>query len=449
MIQNTLYFLIIYLFTTPTLIYYGNIPNAAGWLVDVIAIVFIPVVLIYAAIQKKIYAPLSYLVLILLSLFIVGISFIYNQSSASALILGLRYHFTYLPFLLLPLVYNFTEKEIKKILWLVCVLLIIQAPVAFLQRFVWFPHLNTGDVIRGTLGGSGTLSVMLVSAISILHSFCLAKQITLRAFIILSAFLLFPTLINETKITFIILPIALSISTLLFGDKNYLYKFKQIGIGFLCITIFVFMFIKLYDAIYASQYGSIKTLLQREIQGEGYMYYGDKAANRIEDGFTIGRLDSIMFALENISIDTGTFFIGIGIGNSLFEKKISFLKIENEDIKKYKPEMTTISNVLWELGVSGLIIQLAFLILIFKDALSMRKEKFFFGVFCLCWCSVIGIRLIILFYHNVINRPAYDLIFWLFAGIVISKKYQFKVKAHNQQSHVFELFNKRYGTAKS
>lgn len=445
MVQKAVYFTIIYLFLTPTLIYNGHIPNAAKFIIEMMAVGFIPVILICLAVNKKFYAPLRYLVLLLITFFIVGISFFYNQSSASSLILGLRHHFTYIPFFLLPLVYNFTENQIKKILWLICALLLLQAPISFFQRFIFFTHMGSGDVVRGTVGGSGVLSVLLVSAISILYSLFLAKQIALPRFIMASAIFLFPTLINETKATFIMLPIALTISTLLFGEKNILLKLKKIGTFVIVTFITLSIFSYAYSIFYGNSKSSILNHFQKEIQGKGYLYYGDRALDRAEQGYYTGRMDVIMFAARNISQDIGHFFFGIGIGNTI-PTKISFLKTENTDIQKFKPDMTTISNYLWELGFSGLLIHLAFLAVMFKDAFSMRGQHTFISALSLSLCSIMVVYFITLFYFNVLYMKVYSITFFLLSGIIVSKNYQFMQTGHSypKNSERIQLSNPNF-----
>lgn len=449
MIQKAVYFILIYLLTTPTMLYHGYIPNALGWITEVMAIVFIPVILVCLAVNKKFYAPYHYLVMVSLSLFIVAISFLYNQSEASALILGLRHHFKWLPFFLLPIVYNFTEKDIRKILWLVCAFFIIQAPLSFLQCFVWYVS-RSGDDVRGTLGTSAVLSVMLISGIAIVYSLFLTKHIKLRLFITLAGIFLIPTMLNETKGSFILLPLAIIISTLLFGDKNIFHKFKKIISSCMILGIFLFLFINAYRFIYSDRQGAdVTELYQREMEGGGYLYYGEeKAMVRIGKGLEIGRLDSIMFAIKNISKDPGTFFFGIGVGNAI-PTKLSFLKTGNNEVSMYEPAKTTISNVIWEMGFAGLILYLGLLVIMFKDIFVMRGQRDFVRVFCLGWCSVIGVRLLTLFYINVLYMNAYDQIFWLLSGIVLSKCYQLRTLSTEQQINSGDILYRTHQKVRS
>ena len=421
MVPIAVYFLIIYVFISPILIQYGVLPNVAKWGVDILAGAFLPISLIRWAITKKYYAKRSYLVIISFAFFIAAISFLLNQGSAPALILGLKQHFKYLPFFLLPLFYDFTESEIKKILFLLCFILLLQAPITLVQRFIWYAQLYDGDVVGGTINESGWLSVILVSAIAILYTLLLAKQIELKKFIILSILLFIPTIINETKVTFFLLPLSLAISTVLSRDEKVISKFMKIIIFFFITSIFTIGFIYTYDLIYGRLDKSFLEYIALEKEGKGYIYLGDKKVKeQIQEKARIGRFDSIFIAIKKISNDPGQLFLGIGMGNAL-SPKINFLRLEDNDIQKYWPDITTISNILWEFGLMGIFIHLIFFILMFKDAISMRGQDTFLGAFCLAWCSVISIMFLTYFYLNVFYANPINVTFWLLSGIVISK----------------------------
>ncbi|NNG00355.1 MAG: hypothetical protein HKM93_13295 [Desulfobacteraceae bacterium] len=424
-----IYLYLVYVFTHRMFVEYGFLPDSAKWMVDMFSIALIPTILVKFAIKKRFSARPGYLYIFLMTLVVVAVSAVVNQSSASALILGFRHHFKYLPFFMLPLVHDFSEGEIRKIFMLLCGISLLQFPVTLLQRFVWFSHVTTGDVVGGTVGSSGVISVILVLAITIIYSSFLAKHITRGKMLLLSALMFIPTTINETKATLILLPMSLIITTLLFGDKNILLKFKKIFFYSLVIMVLSASFIYIYDVLYGSKFQrSFIDYIVQEKEGRGYLYYGDeRATERIEEGYRIGRIDSITMAFKNISKDTGRLFFGIGVGNAL-TSKIAFLKTSNEEIQEFFPDMTTIANVLWELGIIGLILQGTLLYFIFSDAFVMRVNKDFIGDLCLGWCSVVCIMIMVLFYLNIFHADALNTTFWLLSGIVVSKSYQFKTK---------------------
>lgn len=425
MILLSIYSVILYIYISPILIQHGILPGSAKHLTDIAAATFVPVILIRVAITKEFYANRGYLIGIVLMLFIAVMGFIYNQTEAGAFIIGIRHHFKFWPFFLLPLVYDFKEKEIRIILYLLLCLLLLQLPVAFYQRFLLFAGIGTGDVVGGTITASGSLSIILVSAVSILFCYFLSGKIRLRTLVLLSCILLAPTAINETKITFVILPMSLAILLMLSGEEKLLRKLKKITTYCIITSVFAVSFIYVYDRIYGTKMSFLETI-RLEQEGRGYLHYGDeKASERIQEGYRIGRFDSIRIAVSSISRDVGNLMIGIGIGNSL-SSKIGFLKGTNTEILKYYPDMTTTSNVLWETGLLGFAVYLFWLFLIFKNSLALRGQDSFVGVFCAAWSSVTCIMFVTFFYRNILYSDALNITFWLLSGLVVSKSYQLK-----------------------
>src|SRR5690606_41540042 len=67
----------------------------------------------------------------------------------------------------------------------------------------------TGDVVTGTTSNSGTLSVLMVSGVTVLTVMYLRRRLALMPLLVLTGFLLVPTMLNETKPTLVMLPIAM------------------------------------------------------------------------------------------------------------------------------------------------------------------------------------------------------------------------------------------------
>lgn len=435
MIQKSVYFLILCLFFNPILSKYGVIPGAAKWVVEIIGISFIPIIFLNFAIGKRFYASRNYVILFIFIIAIVIVSSIYNSSDASALVVGLRHHFKYIPFFFLPIVYDFKEDEIKRILFLLLVVLLFQAPVTLIQRFFIFRNITTGDVVGGTVESSGIVSVLLVATISVCYSLSLAKEMKLRTMLTLSAILFIPTTINETKITSILLPLCLTISTLVSSDEHILAKVKKASIYIVVTIAFTSMFIVMYDRLYGDAHQSFFEYIQKEREGRGYLYYGEtKASERIQANYRIGRFDSMMLAVNTISQDIGKLFFGVGVGNAI-TSKIGFLKTQGSELQKYFSDMTAVSNILWELGLSGVFAYFMFLFLIFKDVLTMKRQGDFMGAFCLSWCSVVVVMALALFYQNVFYVDAINITFWFLSGIVVAKTHRFQ-SCYSQQSPI-------------
>src|SRR6056297_3057268 len=103
---------------------------------------------------------------------------IINETPTGAVVAGLRVYLKYLPFFFLPVVYEFTPRQLRVQMLLLLGLLVCQLPITVLQRFVFFPDYATGDVVRGTLTTGSFLSIILVSAISVLLGLYLKRIIS-------------------------------------------------------------------------------------------------------------------------------------------------------------------------------------------------------------------------------------------------------------------------------
>jgi len=255
-------------------------------------------IFLYLGIKKRFSGGLIYLVIVGFLFLIVVLGSFINNSSASAIILGTRHYFKYLPFFLFPMVYEFEEEKIKKILFLIILLCFFQIPVTLFQRFIQYRHSISGDLVAGTVGGSGVVSLILICGVIVLYGFFLEKYINLSKLLIISFGLLIPTAINETKITFIILPAGLIFSTIIYKEKNFFLKFKRI-FGW---SVFTMVFFVIFIFIYNNYYGIRGNLLDHfaaEVEGRGYLYMGEeRAKKKIESEKRIGRVDAILSPLK-------------------------------------------------------------------------------------------------------------------------------------------------------
>src|SRR5690606_8850613 len=99
-------------------------------------------------------------------------------------------------------------------------LLLVQVPLAVYQRFFSFQNkMHTGDVVTGTVSGSHALSILLISCVSILAVLYLKRRLSLMPLLVATGFLLLPTMLNETKATLVMLPIAM-LAPLFFISKR-------------------------------------------------------------------------------------------------------------------------------------------------------------------------------------------------------------------------------------
>ena len=190
-----------------------SLPARIMYLPDVIVVVVMLIVTVRLVATQRLFAvPLKYMMVFMGFCYVVVSAAAMNDVSPQVSFAGARNYFKYLPLFLIPFAYHFSAEDIRKQFVVVVGLALIQIPVTVRQRFFQFKASDfaSGDVITGTLGGSGLLSIFLVCTIIMIIAYYLGKRISLGRTIVLCLILLVPTTINETKVT----PILLALGTL-------------------------------------------------------------------------------------------------------------------------------------------------------------------------------------------------------------------------------------------
>src|SRR5581483_6060197 len=125
-----------------------------------------------------------------------------NGDGAGPVLSGTRFYLRGMPLFFLPAVARFSEKQVQQQLKLLLFICLFQVPLAILQRWLIFSAGRfSGDDVRGTVGDSGVLSIVLISAVLVLTGLFMQKRIPRIRYLLLCLLLLFPTTINETKAT--------------------------------------------------------------------------------------------------------------------------------------------------------------------------------------------------------------------------------------------------------
>ena len=89
----------------------------------------------------------KYIIVLLIYTLHIFVGWIVNQVSLGVVFSGLRIYFKFLPFFVLPAVYDFSEKEFKSYLIFMLILSFVQCPIALYQRFVSYAGIPSGDPI--------------------------------------------------------------------------------------------------------------------------------------------------------------------------------------------------------------------------------------------------------------------------------------------------------------
>ncbi len=420
------------------------IPRSITWLPEILSILTMLYVLARFGSSKSPLIPQKYKIFVALFLINIVVGVLINTVPPGALISGIRVYLKFLPFFLLPFVFQFNDKQIKTQLYLLLFFLLLQSPLAAYQRLFLHAGSLTGDVVRGTIGSSSVLTIILASSLAILMSFYLAKRIPAIYFLPMAVILFLPMTINETKSSLVFIPVAIFGPLFLANVKGKMKKALPVAvIGVIAMVSFVII----YDAFMRPRWGyGILDFLSMEGRAESYLYKGVDINNPIQK---MGKVDSFILALRVLSDDFIGLFVGLGIGNA----SSSFLSgLDGEYFRQYAHlgvGTTALAQLIWETGVFGALLFYWLIYLVFKDASILRKQNSTMGAFAAGWGVVMIIMAIVIPYLNFIHENVIGYFFWYFSGLVAAKKYQWQLQGKRRTQVIQSVQEKVSNTSNS
>jgi hypothetical protein len=395
------------------------------WSPEIFSGVTLLVVGMRLATDRTILVPQKYIILFSITIVLIIVGVVANTVQSGAIFAGLRRYFRYAPIFLLPIVYQFSDDQFKQQLKFFLVFALLQLPIAAYQRMTLYPIYRSGDVITGTIGGSGLLTIFQVCTIAMLTAFLVKRRIRLVYYVPLVFLLFLPTTINETTVTVFILPLALVIPVFL--AKTGLGKLRLLipmaAFGALVMTVFV----TLYHAQYSRWGGEEGGLGAMLFEGRAleFLYKGSTEDTEVEDGrrrmSAVGRLDSVKMPFLVVQ-DPVRILLGNGIGNASvsFSKKLEGDYAEEAEL--YGADFTGVAALLWEIGLIGLGLSFLFIWMVFKDARALANRDDLVGTVALGWAAVLAILAITMFYTSLIDKTALGYTMWYLCGYIVAKR---------------------------
>lgn len=409
MINYLIYLLISSIFVLDWLFFkHGIGVRIMTWIPEFVSIVVALLIPFKTAVSKKSYLPLKYIFLIFLYLLHLLIGFLLNDVKAFTILAGLRIYTKFIPIFLLPFIFPFTEDGFKKVLIFIFSLSMIQFPVVLWQRFVAYSTSISGDPVGGTLGAStsGALSIFLLIIISFLISFYYKDKISLPFFLLLMGAAFIPITLNETKISFALLPVA-------FIFPAFFLRAKR-GAIFRVMLVILILFVSfialrgIYDHFQTKKWGyGIKTFFLMPGRLE---YYSNNRLDPIKYSFTKA-LDGPKFVV-----------FGRGAGNVSegFTRKLSGKYIQ--EAYTYGVYKVAFTRLMWELGLGGTILFFLFPFFVFLDAVQLCKQEGLTGTLSLGMLSFVVFFVLSSFYLNSVGTNLFMYMFFLLAGYLINWK---------------------------
>lgn len=221
-----------------------------------------------------------------------------NNNEINAILLALRQYKNVFMFIIVACLYKNHVEFVRKVIeWS----LIISLPLSLYQ----FLTSTEADDVVGIFGfgGSGTLSLVII--------FYICTEISIRKLnnekiIDWYLILIIPVFINETKITFILMPFILLILNLYISRIKFNLNFAKLLIGTLLLLIILYGTDLLYTLLYSKSY--FEVFSQENITE--YLFASDSR-------WDLGRFYRISLAYEYLEYNEKIVFsIGCGIGCS-------------------------------------------------------------------------------------------------------------------------------------
>ena len=292
-----------------------------------------------------------------------------------------------------------------------------QFPLVMYQKFVQYAGLRSGDFISGTFSAAPVLTIHLCCVSSVLMGFYLKGKIkAITLFMLLSLFV-FPMMLNETKSTVILFPIALFLP-ILFVKKDW-SKLKPLLITVVLFAFFIGTFNIAYSFFFSKRTGVLDFYLSGEVSE--YLYKKADKDRMLGEESDMGRIDAIIFALTERENDLHTIF-GVGIGNASVSFSNKFEGEYTDEYQRLEGKKTAISHLLWEIGLLGVIVGFPLFYLIFSDAVRVKELDTISGALALGLIGVIGILVVALPYKNIIPHQTTNYLFLYLAGYTASKR---------------------------
>lgn len=404
----------------------GLLSRHLTWIPELITIITIFIVsgLFMLEGVKKIPPKIWFFLFLFLSNLVIGV--VVNNLSVGPLIAGFRSYLKFIPLFILPFVYHFSNEQISKQLKLLLFFFIIQFPISLYQRVVESKGISSGDYIKGTLGSSGQLTVILTCAIAVLICFYLAKKIKISSFVTIFIILFTPMTINESKSTILLLPIALGTPLLFYSNT---LKLKQLIPIVILAGVAGVAFIFIYDHFMRPRWGyGILDFFSQEGRLEGYLYQGNKSDGLLAG--KVGNFDAIVIAFKTLYENGLNLFFGLGIGN-VSESFLPGLSGEYaEEYSLFKVKANAVSLILWEMGVFGIVLYYALCFMVYKDSKQLSAKDDLMGTFSRGFRVVSILIMVSAAYTNVFMTNMIAYLFWYFSGVIISEKFRYEGKKH-------------------
>jgi O-antigen ligase len=381
---------------------------------EVLSAIAVLVIVCYLMAGKRWTLDWRYGLFFALYIFVIAFGFLVQDVPSGAVVAGMRSYLKFIPFFLLPAIYPFTARQLKTQLIVLLTILAVQSPLAVYQRFVQFAHkMHTGDPIVGMTTASGVLTTLMMCAVVVVVALYLRRKLSFPVMLAAVAVFCLPATINETKVTVVMLPIAVLLPAFFMprGSRSLRRLVPIAVVG----SVAGLAFVSVYDRLIANRADghTIESFLfERGV--DTYLYTGAADGENVY----IGRLDSIAMAFERLSKDPLALSFGLGAGNVSESFLPAFHGKYAAYYKRFGLDVTQVTSFLWEIGVVGVAAYLLFYFIVWQDARFLARRNEESAALGQVWATVVVIMGLALFYNNIFSINETGYLFWFYSGVV-------------------------------
>ncbi len=359
--------------------------------------------------------------------FIITCSIFTNAVQPGPIFAGIRFYLRAIPLFLVPAIFPPSEKQLKQQLYTLMVIGLIQIPLTIYQRWIVMSEFrHSGDQVQGTATDSGILSIILIGMALILTGYFMKKRISKFTFFTLFFLLLFPTTINETKATAVLLPLGL-LTTIVAGSPAG-KRLKVFSLGVTLLILFGALMVPIYS--YTQQFNPHKDerslvdfFTNENGEMDKYMESNRGAQLGTRQG-VVRRGDAIKVPIQYLAKDPVRLAFGLGLGNATHSNLgESFTGTYYDLFQKFA--YLSFSLFLLEIGVLGASLVFVLYACVFFDSIAVAKvDTGFIGPVAVGFIGVVAMVGIATFYTAIHTFSMLSFLYWYFAGVVASRRRQ-------------------------
>ena len=339
--------------------------------------------------------------------------------SVGELLTGLRRYFQAYGLMLVLATLFLTRKDFNQWLKFLLYIAFLQLPFAIYERLVLVSQrdnlANWGasatDVVAGTFGANlytGSPNAIMVCYILLASAFLISRWrfgfIKTKHLILMVSLMLAPIFLGETKIVILLIPMM----TLVLFRKGFFDNVSK-TIIFILVMLVLTLTIAYYYVYILLESNFIEAYLGVMRYNIGNVGYGDNLLNR----FTVM---TMWWESHGIHEPINLLF-GHGLGSS-YGSQISTGHIAQQ-FMNYGINLTTISTILWDLGLVGLILYVSIFIFMWikSEQIYQRSKSKLVKADCLAVQVGIAFTLLFLFYSDSqVNLMTHEIIVALLIG---------------------------------